>query len=141
MIKTTFALKGQNKTTMQNPCDALSGRRTFTTFHPGRCPGLTCFGAFSPRIMNDDHTVLIAARGFAMDRAGRPRHAVRSARTSDAPYQKSLIQPNLTKYFPGNCLTRRFSSSCKSVDETAALGRSLRAAISSIEVSVASIAS
>src|SRR5947207_14783947 len=73
-------------------------------------------------------------------RAGRPLHAVRRAR-SDAPYQKSLTQPSLTKYFPGNCLTRRFSSNCNNVDETAALGNSLFAAISSIEVSVASIAS
>ena len=63
-----------------------------------------------------------------------------ASKLRDAPYQKSLIQPSLTKYFPGNCLTRRFSSSCKSVEETAALGRSLRAAMSSMEVSVASIA-
>ena len=65
---------------------------------------------------------------------------VRRAR-SDAPYEKSLIQPSLTKYFPGDCLTKRFNSNCNKVDETAALGNSLLAAMLSIEVSVASIAS
>src|SRR5207244_5338197 len=52
-----------------------------------------------------------------------------------------LAYPSLTKYFPGNCLTRRLSSSCNNVDETAALDKLLLAAMSSIEVSVASIAS
>jgi len=49
--------------------------------------------------------------------------------------------PSFTKYFPGNCLTKRFSSNCNSVDETAALDNLLFVAISSMGVSVASIAS
>jgi hypothetical protein len=35
IIKTTFALKGQNKITMQNPCDALSGRKSLRRFTQG----------------------------------------------------------------------------------------------------------
>src|SRR5439155_27014413 len=54
---------------------------------------------------------------------------------------KSLAWPNLTKYFPGNCLTRRFNSNCNNVDETIELGNLLLTEILSIDVSVASIAS
>ena len=49
-------------------------------------------------------------------------------------YRRSY--PSFTKYFPGNCFTRRFNSSRSSVDETVPLGRSAVDAISSIEVSV-----
>src|SRR5262249_13775668 len=86
---------------------------------------------------------VLLRRGRTLYRVGRAVFCtpfVRRAR-SDAAYQKSLIQPSLTKYFPGNCLTRRFSSNCNSVDETAALGNWVRVAMSSIEVSTASIAS
>ena len=85
---------------------------------------------------------------FVRQRVGRAilctpfvRRALATAsKLRDAPYQKSLIQPNLTKYFPGNCFTKRFNSNCNKVDETAALGNSLLAAMLSIDVSVASIA-
>src|SRR5205814_282188 len=48
---------------------------------------------------------------------------------------------SFTKYFPGNCLTSRFSSRRRRVEETVPLGNLDFAAISSIKVSVASIAS
>src|SRR6266699_7107781 len=49
--------------------------------------------------------------------------------------------PSFTKYFPGNCLTKRFSSNCNKIDETAALVSFVFSLISSIDVSVASMAS
>ncbi len=49
--------------------------------------------------------------------------------------------PSLTKYFPGSCLTKRFSSNCNKVDETAALDSFVFWVMSSIDVSTASIAS
>src|SRR4029450_11006486 len=49
--------------------------------------------------------------------------------------------PSFTKYFPGNCLTKRFNSNCSRVDETGALGRRVFSVISSIDVSVASMES
>jgi len=51
------------------------------------------------------------------------------------------VYPSFTNYFPGNCLTSRFSSSRKSTDETVGLGKLHLAAMASIAVSLASIAS
>jgi hypothetical protein len=48
---------------------------------------------------------------------------------------------SLTKYFPGSCLTSRFSSRASKVEETVALGKSHFDAIWSIGVSVGLIAS
>src|SRR5947199_10505146 len=48
---------------------------------------------------------------------------------------------SFTKYFPGNCFTSRFSSRLRRVEETVPLGKLHFVAISSIGVSVASIAS
>src|SRR5947199_10226934 len=48
---------------------------------------------------------------------------------------------SFTKYFPGNCFTSRFSSRARRVEETVPLGKFDFVAISSICVSVASIAS
>src|SRR5439155_4526087 len=53
---------------------------------------------------------------------------------SCGPWQ-DLSYPSLTKYFPGNCFTKRFSSNCNKVDETTALGSAAFAAMSSIGVS------
>ena len=48
---------------------------------------------------------------------------------------------SFTKYFPGNCLTSRFSSRRKRVEETVPLGNSDFVAMASIDVSSVSIAS
>ena len=48
---------------------------------------------------------------------------------------------SLTKYFPGNCLTSRFSSRRSRVEETVPLGNLDFVAMASIDVSVVSIAS
>src|SRR4029453_14982122 len=51
---------------------------------------------------------------------------------------KHRSYPSFTKYFPGNCLTKRFNSNCNRVDETLALGRCVFSVMSSIDVSVRS---
>jgi hypothetical protein len=52
-----------------------------------------------------------------------------------------LVYASLTKYFLGNCLTSRFSSRRRRVEETVPLGNSDFVAMASIGVSVVSIAS
>src|SRR4029077_17898366 len=49
--------------------------------------------------------------------------------------------PSFTKYLPGNCLTSRFNSRRKRTEETVGFGRLHLAAIASMAVSLASIAS
>src|SRR5439155_20211849 len=55
------------------------------------------------------------------------------------PDQKAY--PSFTKYLPGNCLTSRFNSKRKRREDTVGLGRLHLAAMASIAVSLASIAS
>src|SRR4026208_2089123 len=51
------------------------------------------------------------------------------------------VYPSFTKYLPGNCLTSRFSSRRKSTDDTVGLGNLHLAAMASIPVSLAFVAS
>lgn len=55
--------------------------------------------------------------------------------------EANVVYASFTKYFPGNCFTRRFSSRRNKLEETVPLGNSDSVAMSSIDVSVALIAS
>src|SRR2546430_2348980 len=55
--------------------------------------------------------------------------------------ERIVVYPSFTKYLPGSCFTRRFSSRRRSVEETVPLGSSAFVAMSSIDVSVSRIES